>query len=105
MAAKTTKGRRGNSSSPNVKDLKDLSQQGRAAEALLENKTLNKALNEMKQNAHLHIEQSEPQENEKRENLYRFIKTISAFEQQLKIYFNKGASASKKLEVIINGGN
>ena len=104
MAAKDKKGRRGNTSPTNVKDLKDLSQQGRAADSLLKNKTLNKALNEMRENAHLHIEQSEPQESEKRENLYRFIKTISAFEQQLKIYFNKGASASKKLEVIINGG-
>jgi len=104
MAAKTTTGRRGNSNPSNVKDLKDLSQQGRAAEALLNNKTLTKALNEMKQNAMDRIVVSEPDAKELREDFYRFIKTINALEQQLKVYFNKGANAAKKLEVITNGG-
>lgn len=104
MAAKTTKGRRGNTSTPNVKDLKDLSQQGRAAEALLKNTTLTKALNEMKTNAMDRITNSNPDEKELREDFYRFIKSINALEKQLNIYMTKGANAAHKLEVITNGG-
>lgn len=105
MAEKINKGGRGNSRSPDsVKDLKDTSQQGKAAEALLSNKTLDKALNEMQRNVFEWICESNEMETEKREELYRFIKTIKGFKGVLKVYFNKGATASKKLEAIINGG-
>lgn len=105
MAAKDKTGGRGDSRPiDSVKKLKDTSQQGRAAEALLKNKTLAKALNEMRSNAMEHIEASNFDEREKREDLYRFIKTISALEAQLKVYLNKGATAAKKLEEILKNG-
>jgi len=105
MAAKDKARGRGNSSSTNnVKDLKDLTQQGRAADELL-NGTLQKALNEMKENARDWIEESEPKDVETREDLYRFIRSINTLNKQLKIYFNKGSNAALKLKDITNGGS
>jgi hypothetical protein len=90
-----------------VKDLKDLSQQGRAADSLLNNKTLQKAFTEMKANAMAHIIESKAADIEIREDLYRFIKVIDKVNDQLKIYFNKGSNAAFKLEQMTekqNGG-
>jgi len=100
-ASNKTRGRGSANSVDSVKAKKDLSQQGRAAEALLNNTTLTKALNDMRANARDFLEASQPEENEKRENLYRFIKTISALERQLKTYMTKGANAAKQLEEIM----
>lgn len=97
MAAKTTARGRANSS-VNVKDLKDLSQQGRAADALLKNKTLTKALNEMRSNAVEHIANSGLEQKEHREDMYRLIKSIDSLEKMLKVYITKGANAAHKLE-------
>jgi hypothetical protein len=78
--------------------LKDLSQQGRAADSLLNNKTLQKAFTEMKANAMAHIIESKASEVDIREDLYRFIKVIDKVNEQLKIYLNKGSNAAFKLK-------
>lgn len=105
MAETVKKKRRATAgTSGSVKAKKDLAQQGRAAKALLENTTLQKALSEMKENARDWIEDSQPHEVEKREDLYRFIRSINTLNKLLKVYFTKGSNAAHQLEEIINGG-
>lgn len=107
MAAKTPKGRSGNTGTTGgltEKDMKDLSQQGRAAESLLSNKTLDKALNEMRENAFEWFITTDLNETEIREEIHRFVRTIDNFRGVLKTYVNKGSNAQKKLEVLHNGG-
>lgn len=105
MAEKTQQRGRGNSlPAIDVRELKNKAQKGKAAEALLKNTTLTKALNEMRKNATDRIIASEPADERLREDMYRFVKTIGALEQQLKVYFNKGASAAKKLEAVLQNG-
>lgn len=99
-----TRGRGNSRPVDSVKAMKDASQLGRAGDALLKNKVLTKALDEMRSNAMAYIVASEPHETEKREDLYRFIKSIHGLEAQLKVYLNKGATAAKKLEEILKNG-
>lgn len=104
MVAKTETGRRGNSGSAvSVKDHKDASQLGRAAETLLSNKTLNKALREMEENVFEHWTASNVTKDE-REEMYRLMKTVRNFRKVLEIYVTKGKNSQKKLEVYQNGG-
>lgn len=105
MAEKSTKKQPAHPrASGRVKDLKDASQLGRAAESLLNNVTLNKALNEMERNVFEWLTETDLMEAEKREEMYRLMKTIKNFKQVLKVYFNKGSTSQKKLEVITDGG-
>jgi 3-phosphoglycerate kinase len=101
MAEKRGRGNTGDIGS--VTELSNKTIQGRAAQELLDNKTLNQALDDMRNSAFVLIENSTMDEQEKRENLYSFIKAINKLRQQLDIYVNKGKGAGIKLEKIING--
>lgn len=105
MATKDSKRGRGNSSSTGgVVELKHTEQRARGADALLNNKLLTKALNDMKDSALQHISASEPHETEKRETLYQFAKAIDCLYKQLDVYVNKGKNASHRLEEILHVG-
>lgn len=98
-------GRRGNSG--NTRSISDMNQnqiRGRAAQDLLDNKTLGQALDDMRKAAHEKIEQSKYDEREKREDLYSFLQAIKKLEEQLAIYVKQGKDAGARLEVIHNGG-
>lgn len=80
------------------------SEKGRAAEKLLNNRTLTQALKDMEAGALDGIADSSPDQEELREDLYRMIKVIRSLKKLLKVYVNLGKNADVKIEEIMNGG-
>lgn len=52
-----------------------------------------------------HIADSSLNESEKREELYRFIKTIDSLRAELKIYLTQGKNASYRLQEVLKNVN
>jgi len=99
MAAKDKKRGRGNPIvTSTVNELKEVSSTSDAAEKLLNNATLNKALLAMKNNAFESLCKTEINDRETRESIHFLIKTIDSFKKELATYINKGATAKFKLE-------
>lgn len=100
MATKDASRGRGNSvviGDVAERKLKEDSATSAAAEKLLNNATLNKALKAMKQNAFDSLCNTEVNDRDTRESIHFLIKVIDSFKKELATYINKGATANLKL--------
>lgn len=98
----------GNTRPPgSIKRLQDRSQKGRGAHDLLDNKTLNQALEGMRISAFELIAKSTADEKQTREDAYYLIKVIDKFKKILEVYINQGDGANVELKKLLgeqNGG-
>ena len=94
----------GNTRTPrSVTQLSHEDMRGRAAEKLLNDKTLNQALDDMREAAFVLIADSAMDQKQEREDLYLFVKTIDKLKKQLHVYINKGKGAGIQLKEVRNG--
>jgi biotin synthase-related radical SAM superfamily protein len=84
-----------------LKKLEERSQRGRGAHDLLENKTLNQALEAMRAGLFEEIAKTTATEREIREEAYRMIKTTDKLKDILKVYINQGDGANKQLKQLL----
>ena len=101
MATKDTKRGRGNINATGNVDERKLKQEiatSDAAEKLLENATLNKAINAMKENSVNLLLQTKENDRESRESIFFMMKASDSFKKELATYINRGATANLKLE-------
>lgn len=64
---------------------------------LINNDTLNRALDNMKQNALNNLVATELKDSQTREELYMLSKVIDSFRAELEVFINIGATAKLKL--------
>lgn len=90
-----------------IKKLQERSQKGRGAHDLLDNATLNQALEGMRISAFELIAKSTADEKQTREDAYYLIKVIDKFRKILEVYINQGDGANVELKKLLgeqNGG-
>lgn len=84
-----------------IKRLEERAQKGRGAHDLLDNKTLNQALEAMRAGLFEEIAKTSATEHDIREEAYRMIKTTDKLKEILKVYINQGDGANKQLKQLL----
>lgn len=82
--------------------LKRDQQAGLKARQLLEDPMINDALNAIRKNLYDKIARSDFDQSEAREDAYRMLRSVEAFEGQFKRFINTGKIAEEKLGLLGN---
>ncbi len=85
------------------RELNEQVQAGDAAERIMRDPTLQKALNNMRQTVYGNIRSSHYKDREDRENLYLMLKAIDGFEDELRREINGGKKAKSRLLDLFKG--
>jgi hypothetical protein len=84
------------------RDLEEKVRRAEHAERILNDKLVKDALNSMKQTVFHNIETSHFKHVDEREDLYKMLRAINAFEEEFKQHIQGGKKAKSRLQEILN---